>query len=72
MGAVYLVRQLSTDKPRALKLMSEGLLADAKAAERFLQEAKVGARVESEHVVEVIAAGVVRADDRPVPWLGPP
>ncbi len=69
MGAVYVVEQRSTGKRRALKLMSSELLTDARAAERFLQEAKVGARVASEHVVEVIAAGVDRAGARPVPWL---
>ena len=71
MGAVYVAEQRSTAKRRALKVMMPGLLTDAKAAERFLQEAKVGARVESEHVVEVIAAGVARdSRDRPVPWQG--
>ncbi|MCZ7680139.1 MAG: hypothetical protein M5U28_15775 [Sandaracinaceae bacterium] len=69
MGAVYVVEQLSTGKQRALKLMSARLLSDAKAAERFLLEARVGSRVESEHVVEVIAAGIDESGSQRVPWL---
>jgi formylglycine-generating enzyme required for sulfatase activity/serine/threonine protein kinase len=58
MGVVYLVDQLSTGKRRALKVMQEDVAQDASARERFVQEAKVGALVASEHVVEAIAAGV--------------
>src|SRR5882762_8858379 len=57
MGAVYVVRQQSTEKLRALKVMHTEIAADASLERRFEQEARVGARIDSEHVVEVIAAG---------------
>jgi tRNA A-37 threonylcarbamoyl transferase component Bud32 len=58
MGAVYVAEQLSTQKLRALKLMHPELLGDDSMRRRFVQEASVGARIPSEHVVEVQAAGV--------------
>ncbi len=67
MGAVYVVTQLSTGMPRALKLMLPSLVADARMRERFTQEAKVGARIESEHVVSVVGAGV--DTETGLPWL---
>ncbi len=67
MGAVYVVTQLSTGMPRALKLMLPSLVADPRMRERFTQEAKVGARIESEHVVSVVGAGVDTATG--LPWL---
>jgi serine/threonine protein kinase len=67
MGAVYVAQQASTGKLRALKLMHPTLLADPRLRERFEQEARVGALIKSNHVVQVIGAGV----DQPtgVPWL---
>lgn len=67
MGAVYVVRQQSTDKLRALKVMHPQLVPDEKSRQRFVGEARVGARIESEHVVEVLAAGV--DEETGVPWL---
>jgi serine/threonine protein kinase/TPR repeat protein len=58
MGAVYVAEQLSTGSQRALKLMQAGLLEDAEMRRRFEQEARVGAKIKSDHVVQVIAAGV--------------
>jgi serine/threonine protein kinase len=58
MGAVYVAEQLSTGVKRALKLMHPQLVADAKLRERFVQEARVGGRIESEHVVQVVGAGI--------------
>jgi tRNA A-37 threonylcarbamoyl transferase component Bud32 len=58
MGAVYVVEQISTGKPRALKLMHVQLVSDPELRRRFEQEARVGSRIASEHVVEVNAAGV--------------
>jgi formylglycine-generating enzyme required for sulfatase activity/tRNA A-37 threonylcarbamoyl transferase component Bud32 len=58
MGAVYVVDQLSTGKQRALKVMAPELAMDELARERFVREAKVGAQIESDHVVDVITAGV--------------
>lgn len=58
MGAVYVALQKSTGKERALKLMHRELAADPDFQRRFEQEARAGARIRSEHVVEVLAAGV--------------
>jgi len=67
MGEVYAVEQLSTGKRRALKLMKPELLSDPALVARFEQEAKIGARIESDHVVEVVGAGVDR--ELGMPWL---
>ena len=58
MGAVYVATQLSTGKERALKVMQPQLVASPEFRRRFEQEARVGARIASEHIVEVQAAGV--------------
>src|ERR1700690_4278358 len=67
MGAVYVAEQLSTGKQRALKLMLPQLVADPKLRARFEQEARIGSKLESEHVIEVVAAGVDH--DTGMPWL---
>lgn len=67
MGAVYVVEQLSTGRKRALKLLLPSLLQDEKSRERFEQEARVASRIQSDHVVEVVAAGVDAASG--APWL---
>jgi TPR repeat protein/tRNA A-37 threonylcarbamoyl transferase component Bud32 len=67
MGAVYVVQQNSTGAQRALKLMHRELVREPRLRERFEQEARVGARIESEHVVQVIAAGIDDASG--TPWL---
>jgi serine/threonine protein kinase len=67
MGEVYIAEQLSTGKQRALKVMNHAFADDPQVRALFDQEARVGGRIESEHVVEVVAAGV---DTRlGVPWL---
>ena len=58
MGAVYLAEQASTGKRRALKVIHPEIVADPIIRRRFEQEARVGARIRSEHVVDVVAAGV--------------
>jgi serine/threonine protein kinase/formylglycine-generating enzyme required for sulfatase activity len=67
MGVVYVAVQLSTGKERALKLMSSGPQRDDTMVERFAREARVGSLIKSNHVVDVIGAGV----DVPTntPWL---
>lgn len=67
MGAVYVVDQLSTGNQRALKVMDPRLLRDAEMRERFTNEARVSARIESDHVVQVVASGVDPGSD--MPWL---
>ncbi|HSO36942.1 MAG TPA: serine/threonine-protein kinase [Labilithrix sp.] len=65
MGAVYVAEQRSTGKLRALKLMHREIVADAALKKRFEQEARVASRIRSEHVVEVLAAGVDEASGLP-------
>jgi serine/threonine-protein kinase len=66
MGAVYLVEQISTSKKRALKVMLPSLVQQPGMRERFELEAKVGGSIDSDHVVEVIGAGV---DAEGIPWI---
>ena len=65
MGAVYVVQQTSTGAQRALKLMHAQLVREPRQRQRFEQEARVGARIESEHVVQVLGAGVDEATGLP-------
>ena len=67
MGAVYVARQRSTQKLRALKTLLPEHVADPVMRARFAREAIVGGQIESDHVVEVLAAGI----DEPtgLPWL---
>ncbi len=67
MGTVYVAEQLSTARERALKVMLPDLVNDADLKRRFEQEARIGARIESEHVVEVVGAGIDPASQ--TPWL---
>ena len=67
MGAVYVAEQISTGKPRALKVMLSQLVADATLRKRFEQEARIASLIESEHVVEVVGAGVDGISG--LPWL---
>ncbi len=67
MGAVYVAEQLSTRAQRALKLMHPELVRNAALRARFEQEARVASQIPSDHVVQVIAAGVDQASG--TPWL---
>jgi serine/threonine protein kinase/alpha-tubulin suppressor-like RCC1 family protein len=67
MGAVYIVEQVSTQRQRALKIMLPDLVREPKARERFMQEATVSARIRSDHVVEVVGAGVEETTG--TPWI---
>ncbi|MFO0611596.1 MAG: protein kinase [Polyangiaceae bacterium] len=67
MGAVYVAEQVTTGRRRALKVMHRDLLADPKLQERFVQEARIGSRIQSDHVVEVIEAGIDPGTG--LPWL---
>jgi serine/threonine protein kinase len=66
-GSLYVVEQLSTSKQRALKLMLPELVAQPNARKRFDLEARIAARIPSDHVVEIIASGVDAATC--TPWL---
>ena len=67
MGAVYVAEQLATAKRRALKVMHPRMLQDPILRERFTQEARLGAKIASDHVVEVVGAGVDAATG--IPWM---
>ena len=67
MGVVFEAIQLTTGHRRAVKVMHTPFALDARARERFEQEARIGAEVLSDHVVQVVAAGI---DERSaMPWL---
>ncbi|HVW24305.1 MAG TPA: bifunctional serine/threonine-protein kinase/formylglycine-generating enzyme family protein [Polyangiaceae bacterium] len=65
MGAVFIVEQMSTGRLRALKVLSNELGNDAGARERFVRESRIGAQIDSDHVVEVVTAGVDAATGCP-------
>ena len=62
MGSVYVVDQLSTGKQRALKVMAPELATDPAIRDRFVFEARAASRIESDHVVEIVTAGIDDAD----------
>jgi serine/threonine-protein kinase len=55
MGVVYLARDVSLDRPVAIKLLATDLGGRAEARERFLQEARTAARLSHPNVVPVHA-----------------
>lgn len=67
MGAVYVARQRSTGATRALKTMHAHLVSDPDFRRRFTQEATICTQIASEHVVQVVAAGI--DDQHTVPWI---
>jgi serine/threonine-protein kinase len=67
MGTVYVVTDLRTQHRRALKVLDKRLAGDAKMRERFRLEAQASARIESEHVVQVLDADVDGASG--MAWL---
>lgn len=67
MGAIYEVIHLETQRRRALKVILPEVLQSAELRERFRQEARVAAQVDSEHIVDVFDAGV--DESRKMPFL---
>ncbi len=57
MGAVFVAEQEATEMGVALKVLWPHVLSSQNAVERFQTEAKVAARVNSEHIVRVLDAG---------------
>lgn len=55
MGVVFLARDLSLDRPVAIKLLPEALAADPQLRQRFLQEARTAAQLSHPHIVPVHA-----------------
>lgn len=67
MGTVYEAVQRSTGKARALKVMHAWLLRDDKMRTRFVHEARIAGSIDSDHVVEVVSAGI--DDELGQPWI---
>src|SRR4051794_18428601 len=67
MGAVYVAEQLSTAVHRAIKVLRYEYVADETLFKRFEREAQIGAKIASEHVTQVVAAGVDRKMQ--LPWI---
>ena len=67
MGQVYVATQVSTGRERALKTMHPQLSSNREYRDRFVAEARVGSKIKSGHVVEVVAAGI--DDGTGTPWL---
>ena len=67
MGAVYEATQRSTGKARALKMMHTWLLRDDRMRERFIDEARIAGSIDSDHVVEVVSAGI--DEELGAPWV---
>ncbi|WP_437671131.1 serine/threonine-protein kinase [Sorangium sp. So ce131] len=58
MGAVYEVEHIETERRRALKVMHPHLAENPDFRARFKLEARVAARIASDHIVEVFDAGI--------------
>ncbi|MFO0560714.1 MAG: protein kinase [Polyangiales bacterium] len=67
MGTVYEAIQRTTGAPRAVKIMRGGIAGDLRFRARFEQEARVSARIPSDHIVQVVSAGVDEVTG--VPWI---
>jgi len=65
MGAVYEVLDESTRRRRALKVMLPALVGDAEMRARFAREATITSELRSEHLVDVLDAGVDDATGAP-------
>jgi serine/threonine-protein kinase len=63
MGTIYEVEHLTTGEHWALKVLHRAILLDPAGVERFKREARVSARVKSEHIVRVIDADVAEELD---------
>jgi serine/threonine protein kinase len=57
MGSVYLARQLSLDRPVALKVMSKTWASDAVFVARFIREAYAAAQLNHTNVVQIYDIG---------------
>jgi serine/threonine protein kinase len=67
MGTVYVALQQSTGKRRAVKVMHAQYEGDDSARRRFIQEARAGAAIDSDHLVEMVGAGIDA--DTNTPWI---
>ena len=53
MGTVYLARDVALDRPVAIKVLHSSLASDPAQRERFLHEARTGARLAHPHIVPI-------------------
>jgi eukaryotic-like serine/threonine-protein kinase len=67
MGAVYEARHSETERRVALKVMLPHIVASEDMRQRFKQEARVTASINSEFIVDVLDAGV--DDDSELPFI---
>ncbi len=58
MGEVWLAEQLMMERPVALKILTPALTQDQRFVDRFLQEAKIAARLNHPNIVPAYDAGV--------------
>jgi serine/threonine-protein kinase len=61
MATVYEARQLSLDRPVAIKVLGAEQSADSDMVERFRREAKAAAEIDHENVVRIVDSGVTDA-----------
>lgn len=66
-ASVYEAVQRSTGKARAVKVMHSWLIRDDRMRGRFIDEARIAGSIESDHVVEVVSAGIDPELD--APWI---
>jgi formylglycine-generating enzyme required for sulfatase activity/predicted Ser/Thr protein kinase len=57
MGAVYMGRQISLDRPAAIKILKSDLTSNPEFVKRFHREAALLARIVDNHVVQIFGAG---------------
>ncbi len=57
MGDVFLARQLSLDRPVALKILASDLAGDREFVQRFLAEARAAGRLDHENIVRAVDVG---------------
>ncbi len=62
MGEVYAATNVHDDSEAAIKLLHPSTLADPQAVARFLREAEVAARLESEHLCAVYEVGMTAGE----------
>ncbi len=56
-GIVYLARQISLDRPVALKLLQERFTGDKEFVDNFVREARAAARISHPNIVQAYAVG---------------
>jgi eukaryotic-like serine/threonine-protein kinase len=71
-GSLYVAEQVSTGRPCALRVLDASLASDDRGRVRFEATAALRAKVASDHVVELLDAGIERKGSSPwfaLAWL---